>query len=185
MSTVYGIVEQAGGYITVESEPNEGTAFRVFFPWTKAQTVEKATPQELQPTSGHETILLVEDESGIRTMTRLYLESQGYKVLEATSGCEALRVSRQYQDTIDLLVTDFVMPGMRGDELVRAIRLERPGIAAIFTSGHPGVEELDAQVSLVQKPFTFPELGRGVRTVLDEGRQRKKKEERRHRRRPA
>src|SRR5260370_18221376 len=77
------------------------------------------------------------------------------------------------------------MPGMRGDELVRAIRLERPGIAAIFTSGHPGVEELDAQVSLVQKPFTFPELGRGVRTVLDEGRQRKKKEERRHRRRPA
>jgi two-component system, cell cycle sensor histidine kinase and response regulator CckA len=186
LSTVYGIVEQAGGYITVESEPNEGATFRVFLPRAMASSVEKARAQEQPPASGHETILLVEDESGIRVMTRGYLESLGYKVLEATSGRAAMQVSRLYQGTIDLLVTDLAMPEMRGDELVRTIRQERPGIAAIIISGQPVVEELEAHLSLVQKPFAFSELGRRVRLVLDEARQgRKKKQERRHRRRPA
>jgi two-component system cell cycle sensor histidine kinase/response regulator CckA len=186
LSTVYGIVEQAGGYITVESEPNEGATFRVFLPRAVAPIAENAQAEEQPPIGGHETILLVEDESGIRTMTRGYLESLGYKVLEAASGRAAMQVSRLYQGAIDLLVTDLVMPAMRGDELVRTIRQERPGIAAIIITGQPEVEELKAQVSLVQKPFAFSELGRRVRSVLDEARQgMKKKEGRRHRRRPA
>jgi two-component system cell cycle sensor histidine kinase/response regulator CckA len=183
LSTAYGIVAQAGGYITVESEPNEGTTFRIFLPRSKAPSAQKAKVQRLRPTAGHETILLVEDESGIRTMTRGYLESLGYKVLEAKSGREALQVSRLHQGPIDLLVTDLAMPEMQGDELVRTMRQERPGIAAIFISGQVGREETDAQVSLLQKPFTFPELGRGVRTVLDEARQRAKKEKPHTRRR--
>jgi two-component system, cell cycle sensor histidine kinase and response regulator CckA len=110
-------------------------------------------------------------------MTRGYLESLGYKVLDAASERTAMQVSRLYQGTIDLLVTDLAMPEMRGDELVRTILQQRPGIAAIVISGQPGVEELEAHVSLVQKPFAFSDLGRRVRSVLDEARQEMNKKD--------
>src|SRR5262249_38285232 len=150
LSTVHGIVEQAGGHVSVESLPNHGSSFRVYLPKAKAEIVEKPKPVEALPSLGHETILLVEDEAGIRAMTRVYLESQGYKVLEAASGTEAAQISQQYQGTLELLLTDVVMPGMRGDDLVRTLRQERPNIDAIFISGDPDVQDLDPGCSVLE-----------------------------------
>jgi two-component system, cell cycle sensor histidine kinase and response regulator CckA len=168
LSAVHGVVELAGGHISVESQPNHGTSLRIYLPRTSAKIVERPEEQEEPANTGHETILLVEDETGIRSMTRVYLESQGYKVLEAANGNEAILISRQYQSTIELVLTDIVMPGMRGDELVRALRQERPGVNAIFISGYPDAQELDPGVSVLEKPFAFPDLARRVRAVLDE-----------------
>ena len=103
-------------------------------------------------------------------MTRVYLETLGYKVLEAPNGTEALRISREYGEPIDLLVTDIVMPGMRGDDLAQAIQKERPGIAALFISGYADMEKLGVKIPIIEKPFTFPELGKCVRSSLDDDR---------------
>ncbi len=168
LSTAYGIAEQANGHITVESEPNQGTIFRIYLPRATAAVPEKITAIPAPPASGHETLLLAEDEAGIRDMTRVYLESLGYKVLEAENGNEALRLSREYTDTIDLLVTDVVMPGVRGDDLVRIVQKERPGIAVLFISGYADLGHLEDKTSIVEKPFSFPELGRRVREILIE-----------------
>jgi PAS domain S-box-containing protein len=168
LSTVYGIVEQAGAHIAVDSEPEQGTAFRIYFP--KAEVSEVGTEKlELPPASGEETILLVEDEEGIRTMTRSYLESLGYKVLEAGTGLEALQVARSHKGTIHLLLSDIVMPGMRGDELARLLNQEQPDVKTMFISGFANVHELDPQIAIVEKPFTFPDLGREIRDLLDHG----------------
>ena len=160
LSTAYGIVEQANGHITVESEPDQGTTFRVYFPRAAAAVPEKVATTNTSPAPGHETLLLAEDEEGIRAMTRVYLESLGYKVLEAPNGTEALRISREYEQPIDLLVTDIVMPGMRGDDLASVIQKERPGIAALFISGYADTDKLGVKIPIIEKPFTFPELGK-------------------------
>jgi len=172
LSTVHGIVEQAGGHVSVESLPNHGSSFRIYMPRAKAEIVERPKPEDVQLATGNETILLVEDEAGIRSMTRVYLESQGYKVLEAANGTEAALISRQYQGAISLLLTDIVMPGIRGDDLVRSLRKERPNIDAIFISGYPDVQNLEPGVSVLEKPFVFPDLGRRVRSVLDDAQQK-------------
>jgi len=167
LSTVYGIVEQAGGHISVESEPNQGSTFRVYLPKSAAMVAEAAAVQELPPAGGHETILLVEDEEGIRSMTRVYLESLGYKVLEAANGREATQVLRRHPGTIELLLTDVVMPGVRGDALVRALVGERPAMKPMYISGYADLHQLEVNAPIIEKPFTFPELGRRVRAVLD------------------
>lgn len=167
LSTVYGIVEQAGGHITVESEPDCGTSFRIYFPEADAP-ISKEQPQSVEPAGhGHETILLVEDEEGIRMMTRTYLQSLGYEVLDAGNGPQALRISREHQGYIDILVADIVMPEMKGDELARILRRERPGIRAIFMSGYSNAQDLDSTIRVVEKPFAFPDLGREIRQALD------------------
>jgi PAS domain S-box-containing protein len=180
LSTAYGIVEQAGGHITVESEPNRGTAFRVFFPVVTGAVAEVAGSTlphdriEMPQTMGmpepshHETILLVEDEAGIRAMTRAYLENQGYKVLEAADGNEAIRIAGEHPGDLALVLTDIAVPGMRGDAVVRAIRKDQPSVSAIYITGYADMDKLDADVPLMEKPFTFPDLGLRVREVLDE-----------------
>jgi CheY-like chemotaxis protein len=160
-------VEQSGGYISVDSVPNEGSTFRIFLPRSAKAVAEELKAQELPPEPGRETVLLVEDEGGIRSMTRMYLESLGYKVLEAANGREAAQISRQYAHEIDLLLTDIVMPGMRGEELVDLVRRERPGIGVIYMSGYPELQGLEDGVTVLEKPFTFPELGRSMRLLLD------------------
>jgi two-component system, cell cycle sensor histidine kinase and response regulator CckA len=167
LSTVYGIVEQAGGHITVESEPELGTTFRVYFPNVSAPLALADAKVEEVPPKGDETILLVEDEEGIRTMTRMYLQNLGYTVLEAPHGADALRISREHSDRIDLLLTDILMPGMKGDELARVLAAERPEMITVFISGFTNLHELDPNIKVVEKPFDFPDLGRAVREALD------------------
>lgn len=166
LSMVYGIVEQANGHITVDSEPNLGTTFRIYLPFHPYQTEQKPQIVEEPPSPGTGTLLLVEDEARIRTMTRQYLQSLGYTVLEAENGEEALRLFHKHAGAIDLVVTDVIMPGIRGDDLVRALRRERPSIGALFISGFLDVGQLDRETAVLEKPFSFPELGRRVEEVL-------------------
>ena len=167
LSMVYGIVEQANGHITVESEPNHGTTFRVYLPFSFQGIVQKPpVVVEMQSSEGTGTLLLVEDESGIRTMTRTYLQSLGYTVLEADNGNDALRISHEHDGPIDLVVTDIIMPGLRGDHLIREIRRERPNTPAIFISGYVDAGQMDQDTSILEKPFPFPELGRRVKQAL-------------------
>jgi two-component system, cell cycle sensor histidine kinase and response regulator CckA len=168
LSTVYGIVDGAEGHISVESEPDHGATFRVYFPAVAGILRQELKVTEVAPLGGQETILLVEDEAGIRAMTKVYLETLGYNVLEAGNSREAEHVSREFPGTIDLVVTDIVMPGKRGDQMLRDIRKKRPDAAAVFISGFAEVQELDASVPVLDKPFTFPDLGRRVREVLDQ-----------------
>lgn len=168
LSTVYGIVQRSGGHIEVKSQPNQGTQFRIYLPETQAApdiSAVSASPTSSAP--GHETILLAEDEIGIRAMTRAYLESLGYRVLEAPDGSEAVKMSRKYESSIDLILTDFFMPMMRGDVVVDSIRKHRPGIKALYITGSSEVLVANEPVEVLRKPFEFPELGRRVRTVLD------------------
>ena len=168
LSTVHGIVQRAGGHIEVQSQPNCGTQFRVRLPQTgAAPEASIATPSPVLPSRRHETILLAEDEAGIRTMTKAYLESLGYRVLAATDGLEAVNVSREYEGTIDLVLTDLLMPILGGEAAVSSIRELRPTIRALYITGY--LEDLfdhDA-ADVLLKPFEFPELGLRLRSVLD------------------
>jgi len=168
LSTVYGIVQRAGGHIEVDSEPDHGTQFQVCLPETRV--VGEISPPISMPASparGHETILLAEDEVGIRAMTRAYLEGLGYQVLEAADGSEAVRVSRDYRGPIDLVLTDLLMPIMRGDAVVDKIRQHRPAVKALFMSGCTEDLAADEPAEVLTKPFEFPELGRRIRSLLD------------------
>jgi PAS domain S-box-containing protein len=173
LSTVYGIVEQSGGFIEVDSAPGRGTTFTVFLPRLeeRARTpgAEAATPASM---SGDETVLLVEDEAGVRAVAREALESHGYRVLEARNGVEALEVARGYSGRIDLLVTDIVMPLMGGRELAQHLRAARPAARVLFMSGYTddvivrrGVSDLTS--AFLQKPFAMSAFARKVRETLD------------------
>ena len=164
LSTVYGIVKRAGGNIEIDSEPNRGTKFRIYFPQTKAVPETTAATAASPPERGNETILLAEDEVGIRAMTRAYLESLGYRVLEAADGLEAVKISKKHKGPIDLVLTDMLMPTMRGDVVVESIREHRPAIKALYISG--SLEESGNGGDVLPKPFEFPELGRRLRTLL-------------------
>ena len=175
LSTVYGIVKQSGGYIFVESRQQHGTSFRAYFPRVDVRE-ETATAQEAvalpRPQRGQETILLVEDEANLRRLARQYLETQGYKILEAEDGAAALQITAGYKSEIDLLLTDVIMPGMNGRELASSIISNRPEVRVLFMSGytenaigHNGL--LDVGINLLQKPFSLPALKDKVREVLD------------------
>lgn len=164
LSTVYGIVKRSSGYIEVESEQHVGTQFRVYLPETNAvEEISTALATPLPP-RGHETILLAEDEVGIRAMTKAYLEGLGYRVLEAANGAEAVKISHRYLGSIDLVVADLLMPIMRGDVAVASIREDRPAVKALYISGSIG-DASDSDV--LPKPFEFTELGHRIRTVLE------------------
>jgi CheY-like chemotaxis protein len=169
LSMVYGIVEQANGHITVESETGRGTTFRIYLPLYAAATEEKPRMVKNAPGRGNATILLVEDERPIRTMTRHYLESLGYTVLEAANGEEALQIFSEHRESVALLVTDIIMPGIRGDDLVREIRKQQPSIGAVLISGFMDVGRFDDESFVLEKPFAFPELGRYVEEALARG----------------
>lgn len=168
LATVYGIVQRADGQIKISSRPNQGTSFRVYLRQTAvAPGTKNAAPEKLPAPRGHETILLAEDEAGIRAMTRAYLEGLGYRVLEAANGTEAITLSKEYRGAIDLVVTDVMMPGVRGDVVVKAVRQDRPGIRAIFISGFADGTSIDHSLEILEKPFDFPDLAHRIRKLLD------------------
>ena len=175
LSTVYGIVKQSGGFIFVDSQPQHGTAFRAYFPRVDGREDAAAAQDSLglpRADHGQETILLVEDETNLRRLARQYLETQGYKILEAEDGAAALQIVDGYRGAIDLLLTDVIMPGMNGRELATNIARLLPGVRVLYMSGytenaigHDGT--LDAGINLLQKPFSLPALKDRVREVLD------------------
>lgn len=172
LATVYGIVKQAGGHISVYSELGVGTTFQVLFPAIAGDLDRSTEAEDSRPTVGKETILLVEDEAGVRTFTWQALEAQGYSVLPAGSAKEAIDLSDGHDGAIHLLVTDVVMAEMGGRELAESLRGRRPGIRVLYMSGYTddvvirhGV--IDAHDAFLQKPFTPLGLSRKVRAVLD------------------
>ncbi len=175
LSTVYGIVKQSGGFIFVDSQPQRGTAFRAYFPRVDARDESAIVLDSVglpRADRGQETILLVEDEVNLRRLARQYLETQGYKILEAADGAAALQIVDGYTGTIDLLFTDVIMPGMNGRELASQVTKLIPDIRVLYMSGytenaigHDGT--LDAGINLLQKPFSLPALKDRVREVLD------------------
>jgi len=175
LSTVYGIVKQSGGYISVSSEPSKGATFRVYLPRVSAAG-EALAPQPPaivgEFAQGQETILLVEDEATVRELTQQYLQAQGYTVFEAAEPNTALQISRAHSGPIHLLLTDVIMPGMNGRELAQRITASRSETRVLYMSGysentiaHNGT--LDAGINLLQKPFTLPALRVRVRQVLE------------------
>jgi len=175
LSTVYGIVKQSGGFIFVDSQPQRGTAFRAYFPRVDGREDAAAAQDALgfpRAEHGQEAILLVEDETNLRRLARQYLETQGYKILEAEDGAAALQIVDGHQGAIDLLLTDVIMPGMNGRELAARITKLLPDVRVLYMSGYTenavGLDgTLDAGINLLQKPFSLPALKDRVREVLD------------------
>jgi PAS domain S-box-containing protein len=172
LATVYGVVQQSGGYIRVESQPGQGTTFKIYLPRTH-EVAPRNTPPDASTelSAGSATILLVEDEPVVRRMVRKVLQLDGYTVLEAGQGEEALRLCAQYERGIDLLLTDVVMPGMNGRELAERVAAARPGLKVLFMSGYTDDTVLRhgicaADIDYLQKPFTSAALLQKVRAVL-------------------
>jgi len=170
-ATVYGIVRQSGGHIAVESAPGKGSTFRIWLP-VGGEPMERIEPPRPEPLpAAAETVLLVEDDESVRTMVCRVLEQQGYSVLEAATGEEALEIAVERGDEIDLVFTDVVMPGMGGVELVEHVRAMRPELDVIFMSGYAeGISRrgtLDPTAPFLQKPFTPSTLAQVVRRTLE------------------
>lgn len=171
LATVYGIVKQHNGYIVVSSEPNKGTDFKVYIPTeTMEVTGTRHTLQDAR--GGQETILVAEDNADLRTLLRAILEVKGYAVLEATDGADAVHQFKNYQDSIDLVVLDVVMPLKNGKEVYDEIRTVRPSVKAVFMSGYTGDVVIDkgvddGLVDFISKPLLPNDLLLKIRDVLD------------------
>ena len=173
LATVYGIVKQSGGHIWVYSEPGQGTTFKIYLPCVDEPTQVEAAAAAAAPVArGHETVLLVEDTGSLREVIREVLEQQGYTVLVASQGEEALALAQEHGGVIDLLLTDVVMPKLGGGDLARQLRGLRPALRVLYMSGYAGgavsrLGALEEGFVLLEKPFTGERLARAVREALD------------------
>jgi CheY-like chemotaxis protein len=173
LSTVFGIVRAHQGWLEVDSKPSQGTTFRLFFPSTRL-VAEKTDPVlEASLCTGRETVLVAEDEDALRDMVVNVLRIQGYTVLEAASGHEAIQKWEQADHPVDLLLTDMVMPGgIMGSELAERLLRKSPGLKVIYTSGYsPGMAGNDASLlkgrNFLPKPYSVGKLTQFVRACLD------------------
>ena len=169
LSTVYGIVKQSGGYITVESEPRRGTKFTIYFP--RVDEMEYATsnpPADVPEDKFGHTILLVDDNEPVRNALKALLTMQGFQVLLASDGREALEQSKNYIGTIDLLITDVIMPRMSGRELAKGVSEDRPDLKILFISGYTDdlITDLSAGYEFLQKPLTMDSLMSKIRELF-------------------
>jgi two-component system, cell cycle sensor histidine kinase and response regulator CckA len=174
LSIVYGVVQQSGGFIVVESEPGSGSTFRIYFPRCDA-ALENEDPgtllAESSAATAGETILLVEDDPSVRQLAAALLRAEGYRILEATRPAEALAIVAKHGDPIGLLLTDVLMPGMRGNELAQRLREMLPGLRVLYFSGYSDSTFLNPGAlkgaGFLQKPFRGFELLRAVRDALE------------------
>jgi signal transduction histidine kinase len=173
LSTVYGIVKQSGGYITVESKAGGGTTFRIYFPRIEEATEEtQKKSQEVVFTQGNETLLIVEDEELVLRLAQSILEECGYKVITASNSQDALRIFSEHPEQFHLVLTDVIMPSMSGRELVEKMTELRPDIKVIYMSGYTDDAVVRHGISyegvaFLQKPFTAQELSLKMRSVLE------------------
>jgi two-component system cell cycle sensor histidine kinase/response regulator CckA len=179
LSTVYGIVKQSGGYITVYSEIGQGTIFKIYLPRVDAPTESRAYEDgaTMLPHKGGETVLIVEDDDALRTVACRALQQCGYQVLAASNGSEALDQCLQHEGGLHLVVTDMVMPEMSGIELAESIALSYPEIKVLLMSGYTRDETArrgiaSERYAFLEKPFTPTGLAAKVRELLDGGRSR-------------
>ncbi len=173
LATVYGIVKQNKGYIWVYSEQGSGTVFKIYLPCAvKGRPAQLANSRPEAVAAGTETLLLVEDEPAVRRASAEFLRLQGYKILEAKDGVDALSVAKQHPAAIDLLVTDVVMPNMSGGELAKVLARRIPKMKFLFVSGYAGKtvmdhHVLDLETNFLQKPYSLKQLGAKIRAALD------------------
>jgi nitrogen-specific signal transduction histidine kinase len=173
LATVYGIVKQSGGFIDVHSEPHQGSTFMVYLPavpGARAVPIRRETERSAKP--GNETILVVEDERAVRTMTRLILERAGYHVVEAAAPGEAQEIVRSRPAEIDLMISDVVMPGAHGPVLFKQLSATHPSLRVLYMSGYTDDEviragRLEGWENFMEKPFTSQRLLEKVREILD------------------
>ncbi len=170
LSTVYGIVKQSGGYVMVQSEIGCGTTFQIYLPRVDGVAEKHAAPVAPTASGGNETVLLVEDEESVRQLVRETLAAKGYRVVEAENGESGMAVATQHDGKIDLVITDVVMPGMGGRELVKQLAQSRPETKVLYLSGYTedAISEgtIESGAAFLQKPFTLQNLSRKVREVL-------------------
>jgi two-component system cell cycle sensor histidine kinase/response regulator CckA len=174
LSTVYGIVQQSAGYIHIYSEPGLGTTVRIYFPKVEEEAAEaiQCTVSATSPHRGHETILVVEDEAGVRSLAKRILKDRGYDIIEAASGREAMRLATESPKSIDLVLTDIVMPEMPGNDLAERLSAVRTGTRFVFMSGYTksdliGRGLIAPNVPFLHKPFTSDDLANTIRDALD------------------
>jgi two-component system cell cycle sensor histidine kinase/response regulator CckA len=173
LSMVHTIVKQSGGHVLVESEPGKGAMFKLYFPRINEPAMSLIPPTpEAVPLGGSETILVVEDDDALRELTVGLLESAGYKVLAAKDGLSATEIAEAYQENVDLVLTDVIMPSMGGGTLVAKLKQSRPGLRETYMTGYAGnvianYGVLDSSKALLRKPFTKKSLLRHVRDMLD------------------
>ena len=173
LTTVYGIVIQSGGYIWVDTEPGQGAAFQLCFPRVPVDEVGHADVRgPVTPLGGNETVLVVEDEEAVRALASRVLGQQGYTVVEARNGVEALRLLDEGRVAVDLVLTDVVMPEMSGLELARRLGASRPEVPVLFMSGYTESEKLQPEIRetdapFLQKPFSTENLALRIREALD------------------
>jgi CheY-like chemotaxis protein len=172
LATVYGIIKQHNGFIYVYSEPDRGTTFKIYLPAGKEEAMAELQSDTEDMPSGSETIVVVDDDTLVRRLAVDTLQPLGYTVIEAQSGEDAVRAIDNYHGTIDLLLTDVIMPGINGAELARLFRTKRPGKKVVFMSGYTddaisrhGV--LNRDVILINKPIIPHKLAQEVRRALD------------------
>jgi CheY-like chemotaxis protein len=173
LATVYGVVQQSGGYISVYSEPGQGATFKVYVPASEpsAELVATSVPETLS-LRGTERLLVVEDEDAVRRLAALVLRRAGYLVLEAASAKEAEELIAEQAVAVDLLVTDVVMPGSSGTALYERVSARQPSLKVLFMSGYTDDAvvrqgRLEAGAAFLQKPFTADGLLRKIRDILN------------------
>ncbi len=166
LSTSYGIIKQNGGEIQVDSKPDYGTTFRIYLPVVEQSADALETPRQSPVLRGTETILLVEDEDGVRHVVETMLKRHGYQVLSSASSTDAMGLAERHQGEIDLLITDVVMPGMNGRKMAECLLMHRARMKVLYVSGYG--ESIDSGAAFLQKPFTTDELALKIREVLRE-----------------
>jgi len=172
---VYGIVKQSGGYVWVYSEPAQGSVFKIYLPAAQPepQPAQTTPGQQEPPAGGSETILVIEDEDVVRNLACRGLRDQGYSVIEARNGVQAIQYIEQQPGTVDLVISDVVMPEMGGRELGESLARIEPSLPVLFMSGYTGEDVvqrglLEPGAPFQQKPFTPASLATKVRAMLDE-----------------